>query len=51
MKNLLFVFAVMSLYSCRNNMDSCIERAMDDGMSRSEAQERCEDGRDNSIRR
>lgn len=51
MKCLLIVFTVLSLSSCRNNMDSYIERAMDDGMSRSEAKEMCEDGRDNSVRR
>lgn len=51
MKYLLLVFVVIFLSSCRNNMDSCIKRAMDDGMARSEAKEVCEDGRDNSVRR
>ncbi len=52
MKKLILISVVaFSFSSCRNSMDSCIQRAMDDGMSRSEAKEMCEDGRDDSFRR
>ncbi|WP_405327710.1 hypothetical protein [Leeuwenhoekiella sp. LLG6367-2.1] len=51
MKYLGVCLLLVLLTSCRGKMDSCIDNLVEDGMSRSEARELCEEGRDNSYRR
>lgn len=45
----LLLLLILFFSSCR--MDSCIDRGVEQGMSRSEAKEACEEGRDNSYKR